>query len=63
MPVSSFGGLPEGNGSDFLGFAIERTAGFDAPKPDHSDFSSKDAPIQKFTWWDARIDTKDRGTT
>jgi hypothetical protein len=69
---------PEGNGkSDFLGFAIERTPGFDGaasswlpnrigfdgPEPDHSDFSSKDAPIQKFTWWDARIDTKDRGTT
>jgi phosphatidylserine/phosphatidylglycerophosphate/cardiolipin synthase-like enzyme len=61
---------------DFLGFAIERTPGFDGaskswlpnrigfdgPKPDHSDFASKDAPIQKFYWWDARIDTKDRGT-
>jgi phosphatidylserine/phosphatidylglycerophosphate/cardiolipin synthase-like enzyme len=68
---------PEGNDKrDFLGFAIERTPGFDGapsswlpnrigfngPKPDHSDFSSKEAPIQKFTWWDARIDTKDRGT-
>src|SRR5262245_55144100 len=61
---------------DFLGFAIERTPGFDGepasflpnrigfdgPKPDQSDFSSKDAPIQKFYWWDARIDTKDRGS-
>ena len=62
---------------DFLGFAIERKPGFDGvtsswlpnrigfngPKSDHSDFSSHDAPIQKFTWWDARIDTKDRGST
>jgi phosphatidylserine/phosphatidylglycerophosphate/cardiolipin synthase-like enzyme len=62
---------------DFLGFAIERTPGFDGvpkswlpnrigfdgPKPDQSDFSSKDAPIQKFYWWDARIDTKDRGSS
>lgn len=60
---------------DFLGFAIERTPGFDGqakswlpnrigfqgPKPDHSDFPSNEAPIQKFYWWDARIDTKDRG--
>ncbi|MEK9285462.1 phospholipase D-like domain-containing protein [Bradyrhizobium sp. ISRA442] len=60
---------------DFLGFAIERTPGFDGaakswlpnrigfkgPKPDHSDFPSSEAPIQKFYWWDARIDTKDRG--
>ena len=68
---------PAGNQrQDFLGFAIERTPGFDGapkswlpnrisfdgPKPDHSDFASKDAPIQKFEWWDARIDTKDRGT-
>jgi hypothetical protein len=62
---------------DFLGFAIERAPGFDGaakswlpnrigfdgPKDDQSDFSSKDAPIQKFYWWDARIDTKDRGAT
>jgi phosphatidylserine/phosphatidylglycerophosphate/cardiolipin synthase-like enzyme len=61
---------------DFLGFAIERTPGFDGaarswlpnrigfngPKPDQSDFSSNEAPIQKFYWWDARIDTKDRDT-
>lgn len=68
---------PEGNTkADFLGFAIERTPGFDGaesnwlpnrigfdgPKADHSDFRSVDAPIQKFTWWDARIDTKDRGS-
>lgn len=68
---------PQGDGkADFLGFAIERTPGFDGaasswlpnrigfngPNSDHSDFSSNDAPIQKFTWWDARIDTKDRGT-
>ena len=60
---------------DFLGFAINRTPGFDGaesswlpnrigfngPKPDQSDFPSNEAPIQKFYWWDARIDTKDRG--
>jgi phosphatidylserine/phosphatidylglycerophosphate/cardiolipin synthase-like enzyme len=63
--------------NDFLGFAIERAPGFDGasktwlpnrisfdgPTPDHGDFPSKDAPIQKFYWWDARIDTKDRGTS
>jgi phosphatidylserine/phosphatidylglycerophosphate/cardiolipin synthase-like enzyme len=68
---------PAGDGrADFLGFAIERTPGFngkakswlpnrigfDGPKPDQSDFDSNVAPIQKFYWWDARIDTKDRGT-
>jgi phosphatidylserine/phosphatidylglycerophosphate/cardiolipin synthase-like enzyme len=69
---------PDGDGkTNFFGFAIERTPGFDGaaaswlpnrigfngPKPDHSDFGSNEAPIQKFTWWDARIDTKDRGST
>jgi phosphatidylserine/phosphatidylglycerophosphate/cardiolipin synthase-like enzyme len=69
---------PEGDGrNNFLGFAIERTPGFDGaakswlpnrisfdgPKPDQSDFPSNEAPIQKFYWWDARIDTKDRGTS
>jgi phosphatidylserine/phosphatidylglycerophosphate/cardiolipin synthase-like enzyme len=63
------------NHEDFLGFAIQRTPGFDGaasswlpnrigfggPKPDQSDFQSNEAPIQKFYWWDARIDTKDRG--
>jgi len=68
---------PEGDGkSDLLGFAIERTPGFNGaaksflpnrigfngPKPDQSDFSSDQAPIQKFYWWDARINTKDRGS-
>ena len=61
--------------NNFLGFAIERTPGFDGadkswlpnrigfngPKPDQSDFPSNEAPIQKFYWWDARINTKDRG--
>jgi phosphatidylserine/phosphatidylglycerophosphate/cardiolipin synthase-like enzyme len=65
-----------GGKSDFLGFAIQRTPGFDGaasswlpnrigfdgPKPDQSDFPSNTAPIQKFYWWDARIDTKDRGS-
>lgn len=69
---------PGGDGKpDFLGFAIKRTPGFDGaasswlpnrisfggPKPDQSDYSSDEAPIQKFYWWDARIDTKDRGST
>jgi phosphatidylserine/phosphatidylglycerophosphate/cardiolipin synthase-like enzyme len=68
---------PDGDAkADFLGFVIERTPGFDGaaqswlpnrigfdgPKPDQSDFPSNEAPIQKFYWWDARIDTKDRGT-
>jgi phosphatidylserine/phosphatidylglycerophosphate/cardiolipin synthase-like enzyme len=35
---------------------------FEGPKPDQSDFPSDVAPIQKFYWWDARIDTKDRGS-
>src|SRR5262245_59623470 len=66
-----------GSREDFLGFAIERTPGvdgassswlpnrigFDGPKPDQSDIPSNEAPIQKFYWWDARIDTKDRGNT
>src|SRR5262249_28509614 len=60
---------------DFLGFAIQRAPGFDVaqsswlpnrigfdgPKADQTDFPSNEAPIQKFYWWDARIDTKDRG--
>ena len=69
---------PAGDGRlDFLGFAILRTPGFsgapsswlpnrigfNGPKPDQGDFSSKEAPLQKFYWWDARIDTKDRGAT
>jgi phosphatidylserine/phosphatidylglycerophosphate/cardiolipin synthase-like enzyme len=66
----------DGKRPDFLGFAIERTPGFngaskswlpnrisfDGPKPDQSDIPSNAGPIQKFYWWDARIDTKDRGT-
>lgn len=67
---------PAGDGrTDFLGFAIERTPGFDGAVkswlpnrigfkgPDREgDFPSNEAPIQKFYWWDARIDTKDRGS-
>jgi phosphatidylserine/phosphatidylglycerophosphate/cardiolipin synthase-like enzyme len=63
--------------ADFLGFSIERTPGFDGaasswlpnrigfdgPAPKDKDFPSNVAPIQKFYWWDARIDTKDRGST
>jgi phosphatidylserine/phosphatidylglycerophosphate/cardiolipin synthase-like enzyme len=36
---------------------------FDGPAPDGRDKPSRQAPIQKFLWWDARIDTADRGTT
>src|SRR5579863_5900124 len=63
--------------NDFLGFAIQRTPGFEGrepswlpnrigfngPKPDQGDFPSNEEPIQKFYWWDARITTKDRGTS
>lgn len=62
---------------DFLGFAIERTPGFngavsswlpnrigfDGPAPNQGDIPSDVAPIQKFYWWDARIDDKDRGAS
>jgi phosphatidylserine/phosphatidylglycerophosphate/cardiolipin synthase-like enzyme len=61
---------------DFLGFAISRTPGlrneptswlpnrlgFDGPARDR-DLDSSQAPIQKFAWWDARIDDEDRGKT
>jgi len=30
--------------------------GFDGAAPEGRDFPSSDAPIQKFMWWDARID-------
>ncbi len=62
---------------DFLGFAIRRTPGFwkqqeswlpnrigfDGPPSNGKDLPSNRAPIQKFMWWDARIDTEDRGKT
>ena len=62
---------------DFLGFAIRRTPGFgaeatswlpnrigfDGPAANGADLPSDQAPIQKFYWWDARINTKDRGTS
>jgi hypothetical protein len=58
---------------DFLGFAIERRPGFwgaasswlpnrigfDGPARD-GDLPSNTSPIQKFMWWDARIDEEDR---
>jgi hypothetical protein len=63
--------------TDFLGFAISRTPGFngpapswlpnrigfDGPDPKNLDLPSDKNPIQKFMWWDARINTKDRGKT
>lgn len=69
---------PDGAGrDDFLGFAIAREPGFfgqprswlpnrlgfEGPALAGQDFPSNEAPIQKFLWWDARIDDKDRGTT
>ena len=36
---------------------------FSGPSADGSDKPSVRAPIQKFLWWDARIDTEDRGST
>jgi phosphatidylserine/phosphatidylglycerophosphate/cardiolipin synthase-like enzyme len=36
---------------------------FDGPAAEGQDKPSRRAPIQKFLWWDARIDTEDRGTT
>jgi phosphatidylserine/phosphatidylglycerophosphate/cardiolipin synthase-like enzyme len=69
---------PDGqNHKDFLGFAISRTPGyrheatswlpnrigFDGPAPKGKDFPSNAAPIQKFAWWDARIDDEDWGKT
>ena len=59
---------------DFLGFAISRTPGFNGPAPSwlpnrigfngpdpkNLDLPSNNNPIQKFMWWDARINTNDR---
>ncbi len=64
-----------GSRNDFLGFAISRTPGFgkelkswlpnrlgfDGPAPLREDFPSEKSPIQKFMWWDARINDEDRG--
>jgi hypothetical protein len=67
---------PEGaNQEAFLGFSIERQPGFDGapftflpnrigfngPKSDGTTEGSDKWPIQKFYWWDARINTADRG--
>ena len=67
---------PEGkNQKDFLGFAIRRTpgvngddssylpnrVGFNGPDIDGHTEGSDQWPIQKFYWWDARINTADRG--
>lgn len=69
---------PEGKDrADFLGFAIRRTPGFgrakeswlpnrigfDGPAPPTGDLPSEQAPIQRFLWWDARIDEGDRGAS
>ncbi len=48
------------NESDWLPNRI----GFNGPPPQgQPDFDSSRAPIQKFMWWDARIDEVDRGAT
>jgi phosphatidylserine/phosphatidylglycerophosphate/cardiolipin synthase-like enzyme len=66
-----------GSRQDFLGFAIRRSpgyaqegeswlpnrVGFNGPAPDGGDLPSNTSPIQKFLWWDARIDDEDRGKT
>jgi hypothetical protein len=36
--------------------------GFDGPAPDGQDLPSNGAPIQKFMWWDARIDEDQPGS-
>jgi len=60
---------------DFLGFALRRSpgygneaeswlpnrVGFDGPAPNGGDLPSNENPIQKFLWWDARIDDEHRG--
>jgi hypothetical protein len=64
-----------GDHSDFLGFQIERRPGFGGqpssflpnrltftgPAPEATDVPSNKAPIQKFMWWDARIDEGQSG--
>lgn len=66
-----------GSRQDFLGFAIRRfpgyageseswlpnRIGFEGPAPEGGDLPSNASPIQKFLWWDARIDEGDRGKT
>lgn len=62
---------------DFLGFAIQRKPGFygqqkswlpnrigfDGPAKQGIDLPSNKSPIQKFMWWDARIDDSQTGKT
>jgi hypothetical protein len=62
---------------DLLGFAIERKPGFygqarswlpnrigfKGPAPGGKDLPSNENPIQKFMWWDARIDEENREET
>jgi hypothetical protein len=64
-----------GSREDFLGFAVSRTPGFggeptswlpnrlgfDGPASAGKDYPSNSSPIQKFLWWDARINDEDRG--
>jgi phosphatidylserine/phosphatidylglycerophosphate/cardiolipin synthase-like enzyme len=62
---------------DFLGFAIQREPGFNSgkaswlpnrigfngPDPKGKDLPTNNNPIQKFMWWDARIDRDDTDKT
>src|SRR5438309_6150908 len=60
---------------DFLGFAVRRRPGFRnqeeswlpnrlgfaGPAAEGKDLPSDRNPIQKFLWWDARVNTADHG--
>jgi len=47
------------NDSDWL----PNRLGFNGPNPNGADMPSNTNPIQHFQWWDAKINTEDRGTT
>ncbi|UWU82995.1 phospholipase D-like domain-containing protein [Bradyrhizobium yuanmingense] len=42
---------------------LPNRVGFDGPAPDEHDLPTNQAPIQKFMWWDARIDEDQTGST
>lgn len=52
----------QGAPTDILDWLPNRLS-FDGPNPDGRDMPSLTNPIQHFQWWDARINTEDRGTT
>lgn len=75
LVLLAFDWPPAAGYADFLGFAVQRTPGFrgaaqswltnrlgfDGVPADGGFLPSNAAPIQKFLWWDAQIDTADRG--